>query len=926
MEDICIVCAEPLAFTAFAPCGHKDACSKCVSRLRSVLKDQRCVYCQVPSDSVFVTRFMGGYTENVPPDEFDALPGRAKRGELRYLESAQAYFDDVAHFDEISRMCSYTHPRVWQDNPDAPHKTFASLPALKTYLHKQHKLSFCDICLEGRKVFISEQQLYTGRELERHMKGGDVEGPMAAAGFKGHPECRFCRKRFYGENELFQHMHAAHEQCFLCKRSNPHKYVYYRDYADLENHFQHEHYLCPHPTCLEKKFIVFSSEQELKTHTAREHGETLSKLEKKAALTLQMNFQYRRDEEGQGGHGHGRGGRGRGGDAAASSSAADAVPHPLAAVLGGDRRAVVIGGAASVPSQLAQRGRGGSRGNLQEAIQASVESAHVESAMRASQQAQQGAAPAAQGDQPDRGPVLSDADFPSVSAAGGGSGAAAAGAGARWAGAATGGAGAASGGLRAEDFPALPGSSKSAKRRAAKKKSMASVLGGGGEVRVLNAAAGRPPLAPSADAFPALSAAGAPGQPRAASAGSSGGDSSAPASRPGSAEPPSAAEGYVQLQRDDWESVLPKASRKPLPRPPSVQEIAGPSPQLVQQQLRLAGRRQAHAEERAAADAGAPSPSHAAAAAGAGAGAAGRPAGISEALRQANKILIEKIRSQLDAGQFAQFRQQSAAWVRGETSSQQYHEAVAELGLVSLVPDLASTCPDGEKRAELLAVHREAFTPDGKAKGKGKWVPPEAAAVAARLAEQNSSWQCGACTLVNAPAARVCEACGQLRPSPDDANNQWRQQAPGGAASAAAAPRVPAPAPTAAPAAPSGGWAAAARPAPGPAPAAAPSAAAVVAPVAPPPSSADAFPALPAAAPSRGGGSSTAGSGSSGAAGGGSKKKGKKSLQEFVKETKVHPQNAWRNPNLRGQWAKGGGGQLAQEERALLDAYGSKKK
>ena len=188
---------------------------------------------------------------------------------------------------------------------------------------------------------------------------------------------------------------------------------------------------------------------------------------------------------------------------------------------------------------------------------------------------------------------------------------------------------------------------------------MASVLGGGGEVRVLNAAAGRPPLPPGADAFPALSAAGAPGQTRAASAGSSVGSGSAPASRPGSAEPPSAAEGYVQLQRDDWESVLPKASKKPLPRPPSVQEIAGPSPQLVQQQLRLAGRRQAHAEERAAADAGAPSPSHAATAAagaGAGAGAAGRPAGISEALRQANKILIEKIRSQLDVGQFAQFR------------------------------------------------------------------------------------------------------------------------------------------------------------------------------------------------------------------------------------------------------------------------------
>lgn len=57
---------------------------------------------------------------NTLPCAVPACPqGRAKRGELRYLESAQAYFDDVAHFDEISRMCSYTHPRVWQDNPGA---------------------------------------------------------------------------------------------------------------------------------------------------------------------------------------------------------------------------------------------------------------------------------------------------------------------------------------------------------------------------------------------------------------------------------------------------------------------------------------------------------------------------------------------------------------------------------------------------------------------------------------------------------------------------------------------------------------------------------------------------------------------------------------------------------------------------------------
>ncbi|KAL4444334.1 hypothetical protein ABPG75_012071 [Micractinium tetrahymenae] len=911
MEDLCIVCAEPLQYAAYAECGHKDACSKCVLRLRSVLKDQRCVYCQVPGEAVFVTRFMGDYTETVAPDEFAALPGRAKRGELQYLESAQAYFDGAAHFRELSSLCSYTHPRVWQDNPDAPHKTFASLKALKAHLQQQHKLQFCDICLEGRKVFISEQQVYTKGELERHLRGGDVEGPMAVSGFKGHPECRFCRRRFYGENELFQHMHSAHEQCFLCRRANPNKYVYYRDYPDLENHFQTEHHLCPHPACLEKKFVVFPTEQELKTHTAREHGETLSKLEKKAALTLQMNFQYRRgEEEGRDGGRRGHGGAGPSGSSAGGGSSAPGVPHPLAAVLGGERRAVVIGGAASVPAQL--RGRGGSRGNLQEALQASVESAQVESAVRASQQ-QQVQQQQQQQEEEGQGAVLNEADFPSVSGAAVGSDLSGGG---RWAGAATGGVGGA--GLNAEDFPALPGTSKSAKRRAAKKKSMASLLGGGGEVRVLNAAggAGRPPLPPSADQFPALghssstphlaggNAAAAPGPGRPAEA--SGGSSSAGSSRPGSAEG-----GLVQLQRDDWESVLPRAGRRggaagALPRPPSVQEIAPPSAQLREAEERLEARRQKHAEQREQ-----------------------RAAGISEALRAANKALVEKIRSQLDAQQFAEFRQQSGSWVRGDISSQQYHEAVAELGLVSLVPDLASTCPDAGKRAELLAVHKEAFaSADGKGKGKGKWVPPEAAAVAARLAEQNSSWQCGACTLVNAPSARVCEACGSVRPSPSDASNQWKQQQQqqqvGGAGAALQAQPAlrAAPAPVTAPAPASSGWAAAARPAPAPAPAPAAPAAAPAPAVLPPPTE-DAFPALPAGAPasSRGGGSS------SGGAGGGSKgkgpKKGKQSLTEFITATKVHPQNVWRNPSLKGQWAKGGGGTLAAEERALLDAYGA---
>jgi hypothetical protein len=58
------------------------------------------------------------------------------------------------------------------------------------------------------QVFIPEQQVYNKGELDRHLKSGDVSGPLAESGFKGHPQCRFCRRRFYGDNELFLHMQA----------------------------------------------------------------------------------------------------------------------------------------------------------------------------------------------------------------------------------------------------------------------------------------------------------------------------------------------------------------------------------------------------------------------------------------------------------------------------------------------------------------------------------------------------------------------------------------------------------------------------------------------------------------------------------------------------------------------------------------------
>ena len=64
------------------------------------------------------------------------------------------------------------------------------------------------MCCAPNQVFIPEQQAYNKGDLDRHLKSGDTSGPLAESGFKGHPQCRFCRRRFYGDNELFLHMQA----------------------------------------------------------------------------------------------------------------------------------------------------------------------------------------------------------------------------------------------------------------------------------------------------------------------------------------------------------------------------------------------------------------------------------------------------------------------------------------------------------------------------------------------------------------------------------------------------------------------------------------------------------------------------------------------------------------------------------------------
>ncbi|CAM8969123.1 unnamed protein product [Rhodiola kirilowii] len=306
MDDTCVVCAETLEWVAYGSCGHREVCSTCVARLRFICKDRRCCLCKFESSTVFVTKAMGDYTNVI--SDFSILPSDPKEGQVGpywYHEGTQAYFDDADHFKMIKETCRLTCSECDKEYESSDKKSkrrgaFADIEKLKTHLFHQHKLSMCNLCLEGRKVFICEQKLFTKAQLSQHISTGDseVDGSESdRGGFNGHPSCRFCRNHFYGDNELYRHMSTEHYTCHICLRRHPGQYDYYNNYSDLENHFRADHFLCEDEACLAKKFIVFASESEMKRHNAMEHGGKMTRYQRNAALQIPVSFQFRETSE-----------------------------------------------------------------------------------------------------------------------------------------------------------------------------------------------------------------------------------------------------------------------------------------------------------------------------------------------------------------------------------------------------------------------------------------------------------------------------------------------------------------------------------------------------------------------------------------------------------------------------------------------------
>lgn len=266
-ENGCIICTEPITFYAVADCNHRT-CHLCSLRLRALYKIKNCAYCKTEQTKVIFTR-----DPEKPFQDYDDT-------DLPYMdEKLNIFCEDQEIYDDMLIRLKFNCPDKncevicdgWQD--------------LKKHVRREHKLWLCDLCVQHKKIFTEEHKLFTRNQLDKHYMEGDESG------FTGHPRCDFCRIDFYGDDELYEHCRNSHEQCHICLQAGI-RHQYYIDYNELEQHFRNDHFLCFHQECLDKKFVVFKTDIDLKAHELEIHGSYISgqRAKQHEARRIEVNF------------------------------------------------------------------------------------------------------------------------------------------------------------------------------------------------------------------------------------------------------------------------------------------------------------------------------------------------------------------------------------------------------------------------------------------------------------------------------------------------------------------------------------------------------------------------------------------------------------------------------------------------------------
>lgn len=256
-----------------------EVCWICAVRLRAIVKDFRCPVCKEELKEIYLGNDPNKALKELNKGQPLKGPKEPKLGLVFASESVK---------EDVERLFDY---RCWHQRCLQNKECFPTIEALQRHLETEHGRQFCPTCLQGRKVFLFEQLLYQPNDLKRHHDDGDracTVGPSLPQS-PPHARCNFCKRSFYSEEDLLEHMHTKHQLCGICERQGR-KGEFYRDYGYLSLHYEEEHYVCRHENCRRESYrlVAFANEDDLWMHEIKEHSTKLSQKASKRGTRLAM--------------------------------------------------------------------------------------------------------------------------------------------------------------------------------------------------------------------------------------------------------------------------------------------------------------------------------------------------------------------------------------------------------------------------------------------------------------------------------------------------------------------------------------------------------------------------------------------------------------------------------------------------------------
>jgi hypothetical protein len=270
----CIICAHCIdgveRISALTVCAHSEPiCSVCFLRIRSLQRKFHCPTCKRELENIICSSEPGRQYNDF------TIWGENVGEDYIYEQRSQMFFPKEYYREKVESL--------WQLKCRVCFQTRRDFKGLRGHLSADHNLQLCMLCIEHKQVFPAEQKVYTKSDYDRHVRSGDQDGSI------GHPNCEFCRTRFYDSTALFIHLNKEHENCFLCDQQGI-KFKFFHTYQHLESHFRNEHYLCEEKSCLERRFVAFSNEIDLRSHLLSFHPQL------SVNRTIPLQFKVRRSD------------------------------------------------------------------------------------------------------------------------------------------------------------------------------------------------------------------------------------------------------------------------------------------------------------------------------------------------------------------------------------------------------------------------------------------------------------------------------------------------------------------------------------------------------------------------------------------------------------------------------------------------------